>query len=295
MHAFRQIHSTGQPPPAPADRSAADPALGRLKTQVVGAIAASYVLDALLLAGYVQLGVLAAWVPLWYALLGVGECTCAYALVRRRARARRDPYLTRPRLAVSCAIQLLFVALAPAVGLYFIGVLGIVFAFAALRARPRDACIALALVAVALSLLLGLGGDPLALPHATPGARALSLLAMLATLARITLLGLYSSYLRSRIGCRYREVRSSLEVVESDRTRTSVALHEDIGQDLAGVALLLSACSERLRRGHGADATEIETAAAQLRTTVEKARVLAFPSLPRLSDPTAPRAARRSR
>ena len=85
--------------------------------------------------------------------------------------------------------------------------------------------------------------------------------------------------LRKELGCRYREVRSSLEVSEADRTRTSIALHEDLSQDLAGIAMTLSAYAARLRQRNPAEAVDIDEASAQVRGAVEKARILAFPTL----------------
>ena len=52
-------------------------------------------------------------------------------------------------------------------------------------------------------------------------------------------------------------------------------LHEDLGQELAGVALALAAHETQLRRAGVAGAADVATAIAQLRSAVEKTRRLA--------------------
>ena len=266
--------------PAAAEALPQEQALYRLKTQMVCAVALSYAVDALVLAAYFACGTISGWVPLLYLACGFTECGIAYHYVRGpHYRAWTDRYLTLPRVATSCLIQLALIAIAPAIALYFLALLFIVFGFGSLRLRAREATILWVLVTAALVALTMAGVDVLQLPHATQAQRAIGLGALMLTVGRSTLIGLFASHLRKELGCRYREVRSSLEVSEADRTRTSIALHEDLSQDLAGIAMTLSAYAARLRQRNPAEAVDIDEASAQLRGAVEKARILAFPTL----------------
>ena len=273
------------PPDAPQASTWPEPfpqeqALYRLKTQMVCAVALSYGVDALVLAAYFACGAISGWVPLLYLSCGLTECGIAYHYVRGpHFRAWTDRYMTMPRMAASCLIQVAMIAIAPSIALYFLAVLFIVFGFGSLRLKAREAAILWVLVTTALAAITVAGVDVLQLPHATQAQRALGLVALMLTVGRSTLIGLFASHLRKELGCRYREVRSSLEVSEADRTRTSIALHEDLSQDLAGIAMTLSAYAARLRQRNPAEAVDIDEASAQLRGAVEKARILAFPTL----------------
>ena len=254
--------------------------LDTLRRPVQVAITASYVLDALFLAAFVYAGALAASVPELYLGLGAAESVLAW-LLSRGPWAWHAPALTMARMSASCAIQLVLICVASAVSLYFIGVLFIVFGFGSLRLRVRELGALWILVAIALVAISLWGVDVLQLPHQTVEMRAIGLVAALSVLARCTLLGLFSSYLRHELVCHYDAVRVSLKRSEDYRTHTSFVLHEELGQDIAGIAMKLSAHAAWLRRRDPGEAREIDETTAQLRTVVEKARVLAFPALPR--------------
>jgi len=271
---------------APAgDAYAQQQTLHRVKLGMIAAVAVSYVVDTLTLAAFSACGVISAWIPLLFLACGLTESAIAYYYVRGpQYRAWTDRYMTLPRMAVSCLIQLVFIVIAPPVALYFISLLFIIFGFGCLRLKVREAATLWVLVAVALAVVVLSGVDILQLPHATPAQRAIGLVAGMLTLGRSILIGLFSSHLRSVLGSRYKEAASSLAVSEADRTRTSIALHEDLGQDLAGIAMTLSAYAARLRQRSPAEAVDLDEATAQLRGAVEKARVLAFPTLKQRRD-----------
>ncbi len=266
------------PTAAPDGSAVQAQVLHRLKTQMVLSVAASYCLDALVLAAFVACDALSGWVPVCYLACGLTECAVAYHRVRgRRFRAWTDRYMTLPRMALACLLQLSFMLAAPAVSLYFTGVLFIVFAFGTLRLKARETAVLWLMVTLALSVMVAAGLNILQLPHATATQRLIAVIAAMLTLGRSAMIGLFSSHLRAELGCRYREVRSSLQVSEADRTRTSIALHEDLSQDIAGIAMTLAAYAARQRQRNPAEARDLEEASAQLRGVVEKARVLAFP------------------
>lgn len=248
----------------------------RLWARMLRLIAASYLLDTALLALFVLAGALPAWVPPAYGAVGLACCSAFHALIRSGATERcADSNLTLAQLAAAASVQLAFMVLAPPGTLYFVSVLFIIFGFASLRLRPAEAAVALAVVAVALAAILARVPQALSIPHDNVLDRVLVGVAILLTLTRCTMLGLYGSHLRLLLGRRYAEARISLAVSAQRNVEVAAALHDDLGQQLAGTALLLAACTTRLRReGHPA-APEVATAAEHLRAAIHKTRALA--------------------
>ena len=80
--------------------------------------------------------------------------------------------------------------------------------------------------------------------------------------------------------CRYQEVKSFLATSEHVRLHTSEVLHEDLGQDLVGVSLMLSAAVTKLRGHSVASRSEIDVTVNLLRAAVEKTRHIAESSRP---------------
>lgn len=248
----------------------------RLAQTLLKAIAASYALDGVLLAAFAWAGVIGAWVPVTYVVVGLACCVAFHAALTSGFAARcADRSLALPQLAVAACVQVCFIVLAPAVALYFVGVLFIVFAFAALRLRLRDAVLAWAGVSVAVTVAIALLPEALDIPHESLLERILVCASILLALARCTLLGVYGHRLRLRLGDQYAAARRFLET--SDRRAASVArdLHEDLGQDLAGIALALAAHATRLQRDGGRNAEGLADAVLNLRATIEKTRALA--------------------
>lgn len=216
-----------------------------------------------------------------YGTIGLVECAIAYSvLYGLLSRLLRDEHFNAVRLVVSCAIQMLFIVLVPQLAFFFLVVLFIVFGFATLALRIRDALIVWLVIAGVCGYVIVSVPDALNVPHATVMQRALVVATIMLVLARCTTLGLFSSHLRSVLGCRYRTVKMSLRSSEDDRTRTSIVLHEDLGQDLVGISLLLSACVSRLRRKGEPDAADMELATVQLRTAINKTRLIATAARP---------------
>jgi signal transduction histidine kinase len=245
------------------------------------AIAASIAVDTSLLALFVAAGVAARWLPIAYALVGFGICAAFYALIASGWSARfRDSSLAIYQLATMALMQLVFMVLAPTVALYFVAVLFVAFGFGSLRLRFIEAAIACTLVSVALGIVTALIPLTLEVPHATLLQRVLVGLSIALTLARCTMLGLYGSHRRVLLSRRHAAVKASLQSSESHQASVAEALHDDLGQELAGMSLLLSACATRLRREQRSGA-EIDDIAAQLRAAVEKTRVLAVRAHPR--------------
>jgi hypothetical protein len=147
--------------------------------------------------------------------------------------------MTLLQLAAAALIQLVFMIVAPPVALYFVTVLFIIFGFASLRLRPREALVAWSAVALALAVIVVRVPGTLTVPHEDVFQRALVAVIILLTLARCTLLGLYGRQLWVLLAQRYAQAKDSLEAGERFGVSVAASLQEDLGQDLTGVSLLL--------------------------------------------------------
>ena len=160
-------------------------------------VAILYINSSLLLLGFYFAGTIALWVPLAYAVAGVAECVFAYYTASRSERAVEDVYSFRavPRLALSTVIQLLFVALAPQVGFYFICSLFVVYSIGTMGISGRQSFYAWSfIIAATLALLLYTHGDWT--PHTTLLERTLVWIAWMLTLGRAILLGVIGRSMR---------------------------------------------------------------------------------------------------
>jgi len=255
--------------------------LDRLRRKIDLAIAGSYCIDLALLLGFVAVGCIPISIPLTYGLSGFTECAVAFWIVRSfLARHMEDQDLALLRLVPSCVIQLVFVAIVPQLGFFFLGTLFIVFGFASLAVRARAAAVVWIAVALLCGYILGVVPEVYLVPHATAWQRVLVGGSVMLSLARCSALGVFSSHLRSVLGCRYLSVKRSLRSSEDDRTRTAAMLHEDLGQDLVGISLQLSASASRLARKGVPEAQDLQLAAEQLRVAIQKTRILAIASRP---------------
>jgi signal transduction histidine kinase len=240
------------------------------------AVAGSYALDAGILLLFAWAGAIAPWVAGAY--LGVGLTLCAgFHLAIRSGVTRRgdDPLLVLPQLAAAALVQVTFIVLAPPVAMYFVGLLFVVFGFASLRMRLRDALLAWLAVSIAVSVAIALLPGALHLPDDGYVQRLLVGFSILLALGRSMLLGIYGSWIRMRYVRRYVALLASTATSERRDAAVARTLHEDLGQELAGVALALAAHETQLRRAGAVGAGDVAVAVAQLRAAVEKTRRLA--------------------
>lgn len=251
-----------------------DPA--RYWSRLGPAIAVSYSLDALILLLFAWAGAIPPWVSLAYLAAGLTLCA-AFSVAIRGAASRRgdDPLLVLPQLAAAALLQLTFIVLAPPVAMYFVGLLFVVFGFASLRMRLRDALFAWLAVSIAVSVAIALLPGALHLPDEGYAQRLLVGLSILLALGRSMLLGMYGSWIRARLGRRFAALRASNATSVRRDAAVAQTLHEDLGQELAGVALALAAHETQLRRAGADGAADVALAVAQLRAAVEKTRRLA--------------------
>jgi hypothetical protein len=157
-------------------------------------IACSYVVDALLLAGFALSGSIGWWVPLSYLLVGLSECGAFYLWGRSPAAhgsgAARDR-MVFVRMVVASAIQLGFIALAPRVGFYFLTVLFLVYGLGSMSVSERRAVWNWVAVALITGVLLTRSPHTDWIPQANSAERALVWLCFVTTLGRCIVLGIF--------------------------------------------------------------------------------------------------------
>ncbi len=241
----------------------------------------SYFTDVFLLCGFVFAGSIPWRVPVVYGAAGAAECMLAWFLFKTSLPRRlHDEHLTLLRFVLSCAIQVAGIALVPQLAFLFLTALFIVFGFATLGLRTRDAMAVWAIVAIVVGAIVIRVPELFLVPHATLLQRVLVGATVMMSLARCTILGTFSSHLRNVVSFHLQNARRSLESNDEERARTATILHEDLGQDLVGISLMLSACVSRLRRRGELDAADMELATKQLCTAIQKTRLIAAAARP---------------
>lgn len=229
-----------------------------------GTIYVSALLDLAVLQAFVSVNMVAWWVPLAHTLAVVGGCLIYEGVVRTGWSANVPAATVTPfQVIAGLCVEGGFMLLAPGARSYFVGGVFYIFALAGLILRRRDAVITLGLATAALIATCLPQPDGIS-HHWTAAQRVVVSLGMAVNLARCTWIALWGTRLRGRMVERQRQRRIAL----------SQELHEELGQQLAGVSLMLSAVATRLGREAHPVAPEIKQAATQLGTTIAKVRAL---------------------
>jgi hypothetical protein len=185
-----------------------------LSPAVMGSIAVSYVMDVALLLGFAIAGTIAFTTCLIYLASGVSFHLVFFGLANRAARRRTsDAYLLLPQHIVSISFQLIFVALAPQIGFYFLNLLFLVFAIGSMGLAIRQSVVTGVCVGAAV-VIMGITNGTNWVPQATVLERALVCAGFVTTLGRCLLLGVYSQTLRMRLQKRGGQLRESVEALE---------------------------------------------------------------------------------
>jgi predicted signal transduction protein with EAL and GGDEF domain len=155
-----------------------------------------------------------------YAGVALVICTTFYLVLASSWPDRRaDQNLTGIQLPVAAAVQLGFLLLAPQVGFYFLTVLFIVFAFAALRFDTREAPFAWAALAVGLGAVVWQVRGELALPNHTEFEAVLVWASFALVFGRYVFLGAYGNSLRVRLRKQADALAASIRRVEELASR----------------------------------------------------------------------------
>ena len=208
-----------------------------LGTQMVTAVALSYLIDALLIGGFAWAGTIAPSIPLYYLAAGMFDSALFLALRRRAVRdRRREEHFTLPQILVASSIQLIFVVLAPPLAFYFFTMLYVVFGCGSLALKRRHSIIALVVVTIIAQTLLTLSHQTVVIPQNTNAERALVCLCFFATLIRCVALGIFGRSLRLRLQHRRQQLHASVQMLEQ-RDRSLAAANLELKRQATHDAL----------------------------------------------------------
>jgi diguanylate cyclase (GGDEF)-like protein len=217
-------------------------------------LAISYLTSSLLLLGFHFAGTISLYVPLAYAIAGGSECALLYYLDARDSRDS-DPGLgALQRLIISTSIQLLFIAIAPQIGFYFLSTLFVIYSLGTMGMSGRQSFIAWGIGTIITGLLL-LGRHGSWVPQSNASERALVWLSLVTMLGRCVLLGVlgrsmritlqkYSYQLSESVGA-LKQRDQSLERVNAELQHQ--ATHDAL-TELANRVLFADRLEEALRR-----------------------------------------------
>jgi diguanylate cyclase len=185
------------------------------RRQIQGMIAASYLLDALILSIYAHAGTLPATIGIAYAACGLSTVAIYLVLSETGFTERfQDHYFVAPQLLVSVAIELGFAYIAPEVGAMFLCTLFLVFNFGSLRFTPRQSAAVWIAMAIGVAGLFLLSDKPIGLPQGNSLERVATMLVFVLTIGRCTSLGIFSSSMRQSLYQRGLKLKEAYRRIE---------------------------------------------------------------------------------
>lgn len=171
------------------------------RMKMVAAVGVSYLIDAFLLALFALAGTVLPSVPVVYLLAGVGH-VLLFSMLHWSGFSERlqNPHMAEWQIAYAVAVQLFFVAWVPAITTYFLSIIFIVFAFASLRLKIRNALLMWSLAILATGgVLLAFRGNRVGVPSPSAFEAIVIWASFALVLLRCLLLGYYATLLRLRI------------------------------------------------------------------------------------------------
>jgi diguanylate cyclase (GGDEF)-like protein len=172
----------------------------RQRRQIQLMIAASYMLDALVLLLYAHAGTVPVFVGPAFAVAGLTSVAFYLVLSETGFTERyKDHYFVVPQLFISVAIMLAFTYIAPQVGVMFLCTLFTVFNFGSLRSTPWQTALAWTVMTAGLAWLFLVTDKPIGLPHDGTIERFATMLVFALTIGRCMFLGIFSSSMRASL------------------------------------------------------------------------------------------------
>jgi diguanylate cyclase len=235
--------------PRPSAATLARRARQRRQIQVM--IAASYLVDALVLQVYAYAGTIPVTIGPAYAACGLASV--AFYLVLSEAgftERLKDHYFVVPQLIISTAIMLSFAYIVPQAGVMFLCELFLVFSFGALRATPRQTALVWTFLALGLAALFLLTDKPIAMPHDGAIERFATMSVFVLGIGRCMFLGIFSSSMRQSLYQRgqklkeaYRRIEELAELDELTGSLNRRCIMRALDEEVARAQRLNNPCS----------------------------------------------------
>jgi len=223
----------------------------RQRRQIQLMIAASYLLDALILQVYAYAGTIPATVGPAYAACGLTS-VAFYLLLSETGLTERlkDHFFVAPQLIISTAIMLAFAYIVPQAGVLFLCELFLVFSFGSLRATPWQTTIVWTILACGLAALFLLTDKPIAMPHDGPIERFATMSVFVLSIGRCMFLGIFSSVMRQSLYQRglklkeaYRRIEELAELDELTGSLNRRSVMRALEEEIARAQRLNNPCS----------------------------------------------------
>jgi diguanylate cyclase len=172
----------------------------RQRRQIQAMIAASYLVDALILLLYARAGAIPTVVAPAYLACGL-LAVAGYLVLSETGFTERfkDHYFVAPQTFANLAIMLAFIYVAPEIGVMFLCALFVVFNFGSLRSTAWQTATLWTAMVAGLAALFLLTDKPIGIPHDTPMERLATMLMFAFTIGRCMFLGIFSSSMRQSL------------------------------------------------------------------------------------------------
>lgn len=187
----------------------------RQRRQMYAGQVVSYSLGASVLLLYAHDGAVAMAVPSLFWLGGLLIIGTFTVLSEAGVGDRHsDHYLTVFQISAHIALQFVFLVSAPTVGIAFIAVLFLIFAFGTLRMRSSQAMVTWGLATCGLGLVFLASDLPIGLPVGTRLERTASMLCFVLVIGQCAFLGLFGATLRKILYRRSIELKAAYQRIE---------------------------------------------------------------------------------
>ena len=187
----------------------------RERLRMLPFVAASYLVDTLLLFAFVAVGAVGWRMPVAYLASGLLLCGAFHFVLDSPFPERaRDHHLVMEQMVANSALAMAFLLWTPAVGVPLLMGCFVIFAFGALRMKFRSVVFGSTALALAMGFVVAFLGEGVGLPMATPGQRLVSGLWFAAVLARLAFLGQHGAHLRAQLNEQRARLAGALAEVE---------------------------------------------------------------------------------
>lgn len=187
----------------------------RQRRQMYAGQVVSYSLGASVLLLYAHDGAVAMAVPSLFWLGGLLIIGAFTVLSEAGVGDRHnDHYLTVFQISAHMALQFVFLVSVPTIGIAFIAVLFLIFAFGTLRMTSSQAMVTWGLATCGLALVFLVSDLPIGLPVTTRPERAASMLCFVLVIGQCAFLGLFGATLRKILYRRSIELKAAYQRIE---------------------------------------------------------------------------------